>query len=578
MISRRAGAGQTIFDIFPGECPHMPFRNLAELHRRRAECLGPRTAVRFRRHGVYHDLSWERYRADALACAAALVAAGVRPGDRVALLAENRLEWLLADLGMLTAAAVTVPLHAPLTARQVQFQLADAGVCWAFVSTEAQLAKLEQVCGELPGLRGVVVLDRAVARGDVVTWPAFLQCGRRALPHVRAELARREAALGPDDVATIMYTSGTTGNPKGVMLTHGNLLSNTLAMLQAQPPSPGEVLLSWLPLSHIYARTVDHYQTLASGVPLCLAESAETVVRDLGEVRPTRLSAVPRFYEKVLTAVASDDAAETSRRLCAAFGPRIDWLNSGGAPLPPAIAEAYHRAGLLLLQGYGLTESSPVISFNRKDSFRLDTVGPPLPGVEVAIAPDGEVLTRGPHVMKGYWNNPAATTEALRDGWLYTGDLGALDADGHLRITGRKKELLVLSSGKKVVPPYLEGLLLADPCIDQAVVCGEGKSFLTALLVPHWDNLRRALRTEGAALDGQAPEALAEHAAVRAFLERRLTAALRDVSRCEQVRKFVVLPRPLTVAGDELTVSLKLRRQVIADKYAAQLEALYRES
>ncbi len=555
----------------------MAYRNLVELHRRQAERLGPRTALRFRRHGLYHDLSWQCYRANALACAAALLDAGVRPGDRVGLLSENRVEWLLADVGMLAAAAVTVPLHAPLTARQAHFQFADAGVCWAFVSTAEQLAKLEQVRGELPDLRGVVAFDREAVRGDVIGWPAFLQRGREALPRLREELARREAALGPDDLATIMYTSGTTGNPKGVMLTHGNLLSNACAALAAQPPPPDDMGLNWLPLSHIYARTVDHYQQLASGLPLALAECAETLVRDLGEVRPTRLSAVPRFYEKVLTAVASDDPAETGRRLRDVFGPRIDWLNSGGAPLPPAIGEAYHRAGLLLLQGYGLTESSPVISFNRKDDYKLDTVGPPLPGVEVAIAPDGEVLTRGPHVMKGYWNNPAATAEALRDGWLYTGDLGELDADGHLRITGRKKELLVMSNGKKVVPPYLEGLLLADPCIDQAVVCGEGRSYLTALVVPHWDNLRRALQAEGAVPNGQAPEALAGDETVRRFLGRRIEAALRDVSSCEQVRKFVVLPRQLSVAGDELTVSLKLRRQVITRKYASQLDALYRE-
>jgi long-chain acyl-CoA synthetase len=555
----------------------MPYQNLAELHRRQAERLGPRTALRYRQHGLYHDLNWERYRADALACAAALADVGVQPGDRVALLSENRVEWLIADLGMLTAAAVTVPLHAPLSARQVHFQFADAGVCWAFVSTASQLAKLEQVRGELPELRGVVLFDPESSRGDAILWTTFLQRGRQALPRLREELARREAALRWDDLATIMYTSGTTGNPKGVMLTHGNFISNACASLEAQPSLPDDVALTWLPFSHIYARTVDHYEKLVAGIPLCLAESAETVIDNLADVQPTHLSAVPRFYEKVLTAVASDDAEKTARRLREVFGPRIDWLGSGGAPLPPPISAAYHRAGLLLLQGYGLTESSPVISFNRKTNWKTDTVGQPLPGVEVAIAPDGEVLTRGPHVMKGYWNNPRATAEALRDGWLHTGDLGELDADGHLHITGRKKELLVLSNGKKVVPPYLEGLLLADPCIDQAVVCGEGRNFLTALLVPHWENLRRVLQTEGTTLDGQVPEALAQQPAVRALLERHVRDALRDVSACEQIKKFIVVPQPFTVSGEELTVSLKLRRQVIAAKYAAQLEALYRE-
>jgi long-chain acyl-CoA synthetase len=555
----------------------MNYRNLAELHHCQAERLGPRPALRYKRHGLYHDVSWTQYRADALACAAALVAAGVQPGDRVGLLAENRLEWLLADMGILTAAAVNVPPHTPLTARQVHFQLDDAGVRWLFVSTRAQLDKVRQIRHELAALRGIVVFDRGVTDDDALPWTTFLQRGRQELPRLAEELARREAALSPDDLATIMYTSGTTGNPKGVMLSHGNLLSNALASQEASPREPDAVLLCWLPFSHIYARTVDHYLSILAGVPLCLAESVETVVQNLEDVQPTQMSCVPRFYEKVLTAVASADPEETRRRLRDIFGPRMDWLGSGGAPLPRPIAEAYQAAGLLVLQGYGLTESSPVISFNAKTHHKLGTVGRPIPGVEVKIAPDGEVLTRGPHVMRGYWNNPEATAAAIQDGWLHTGDLGQLDAEGFLSITGRKKELLVLSNGKKVVPTYLEGLLLGDECIDQVAVYGEGRNFLAALVVPHWENLRRALQEEGVATDPAVERALAEHPAVRALLRRRIDTALADVSSWEQVKKFVVLTQPFTVAGDELTVSLKLRRNVVFAKYAAQLEALYRE-
>jgi long-chain acyl-CoA synthetase len=393
---------------------------------------------------------------------------------------------------------------------------------------------------------------------------------------VGAELARREAALGPDDLATVMYTSGTTGNPKGVMLTHGNIVSNCLASRAVAPHRPGDVVLSWLPYTHIYARTVDHYAGIAAGVEMALAESVDTLVDNLAEVQPTHMASVPRFYEKVLTAVAGPDPAETARRLRRAFGPRIYRLSSGGAPLPLPVARAYVDAGLPVVQGYGLTESSPVISFNTPEHNKVGTVGRPLPGVEVRIAPDGEVLTRGPHVMKGYWKNPAATAEALRDGWLHTGDLGAVDADGYLSITGRKKELLVLSNGKKVVPSYIEGLLLAGPCIDQAVVCGEGRNFLTALLVPHWDNLCHLLQAEGVACDpgtaGRPPQP-----AVRDLLERRVAAALADVAPFEQVKKFIVVPEPFSIAADEMTVSLKLRRNVVLGKYAAQLDALYRE-
>jgi long-chain acyl-CoA synthetase len=554
----------------------MSDRNLVDLLHRRADALGPRPALRQRRLGLYGDLTWDQYRDAALAGAAALLEAGAAAGDRVGLLAENSVEWLVADLAILAAAAVNVPPHAPLTARQVHFQLADAGVSWLFVSGRTQLDKILQVRRELPAVRGIVVFDREAAGGEVLSFQGFLQRGRLALSRHAAELQRRRAALGPNALATIMYTSGTTGNPKGVMLTHGNLLSNAVACMEVEPHQPGDVVLNWLPFSHIYARTIDHYAaSLVGGALVCLAESPDTLVRDLAEVRPTHLAGVPRFYEKVLAAAAAPDAAEADRRLRAVFGSRLNWMSSGGAPLPLPVAQAYHRAGLLLLQGYGLTESSPVISFNTKAAHKLDTVGRPLPGVEVRIAPDGEVLTRGPHVMQGYWNNAPATAEALRDGWLYTGDLGELDADGFLRITGRKKELLVLSNGKKVVPAYIEGLLQADGCIEQAVVCGEGHNYLTALLVPSWDNVRRTLASEGVSLPTGAPEC--PPPAVGALLERCVAAALADVSSAEQVKKFIILPRPFSVAADELTVSLKLRRNVVLAKYAAQLDALYRE-
>jgi long-chain acyl-CoA synthetase len=555
----------------------MMYRNLAELHRHQAERLGPRAALRYKRDGLYHDLSWEQYRVDAMACAAALAEAGIKAGDRVGLVSENRIEWLIADMGLLSAGAINVPPHAPLTTRQIHFQLADAGVRWLFVSTRAQRDKIRQMRAELPDLQGVVAFDSSAAEGEVLSWTGFLQRGRQALMRQAEELARREQALGGDDLATIMYTSGTTGNPKGVMLTHANLLSNACACNEASPREAEALLLCWLPLSHIYARTVDHYLSLVAGVTLCLAESPETVVQNLEDVQPTHMSSVPRFYEKVLTAVASADTAKARIQLRDLFGSRIDWLGSGGAPLPLAIAEAYQAAGLLVLQGYGLTESSPVISFNRKAHYKLDTVGQLLPGLEVAIAPDGEVLTRGPHVMKGYWNNPKATAEAIRAGWLHTGDLGRLDADGFLSITGRKKELMVLSNGKKVVPTHLEGLLLANECIDQVVIYGEGRKFLTALVVPHWNNVRQALRDRGINANHETEEKLSRHPAVQSLLRARIDGALADVSTWERVKKFLVLPRPFSVEAEELTVSLKLRRNIVFGKYAAELEAMYRE-
>jgi long-chain acyl-CoA synthetase len=611
----------------------MNVRNLADLHRRQAERYGPRAALRHKRHGLYRDLSWADYLRASLACAASLIEAGVRPGDRVGMLAENRLEWLLADMGILAAGAVNVPAHAPLAPKQAQFQFADAGVCWLFVSTREQLDKVRQVRGELPALRGVVIFDdlptgwhgretvpqqgstgwhgretvpqqgesvpqqgetvpqqgetvpqqgstgwhgreTVPQQEDALPWTGFLAQGLRHLDRYMPELERRRLDRGQDDLATIMYTSGTTGNPKGVMLSHGNLLSNALSMVEGGEFRDDTVVLSWLPYSHIYGRLVDHYVSLAAGATLCLAESQETLVRNLDEIQPTCFSAVPRFYEKVYTAVQCDDPERTLRRLRDLFGPRIRWLNSGGAPLPLHLAQAYQDAGLTMLQGYGLTESSPVITFNRREANRLGTVGQAVPGVEVRIAPDGEVLTRGPHVMKGYWNQPQATAEAIRDGWLHTGDLGRLD-DGYLSITGRKKDLLVLSNGKKVVPTYLEGLLLADPCIDQVVICGEGKNYLTALVVPNFENLRAAAQELGITEPDNAR--LVRLPEVHALMARRAEAALAAVSAWEQVRKFILLSRPFTLEADEMTVSLKLRRGTIVQKYRQQWEGLYTE-
>ncbi len=386
-------------------------------------------------------------------------------------------------------------------------------------------------------------------------------------------MARREAGIKPDDLATIIYTSGTTGNPKGVMLTQRNLLSNALAFKQISPVGPDSVILNWLPFSHIYARTIDIYVPLAVGATLCLGESAETVVANLAEIQPTNMCGVPRFYEKVLAAVQHDDPKVLAQRLRALFGPRIDFLGSGGAPLPVAVARAFKDAGLLLLQGYGLTESSPVITFNRRERHKIETVGQAIPGVEVRIGADDEVLTRGPHVMAGYWKNPKETALTVVNGWLHTGDLGRVDSECFLTITGRKKDLLVLSNGKKVVPTHLEGILLGDPCIDQVVVCGEGRNFLTALVVPHWANVAQAMSLG----EPFAAETLARDAKVRTFLEGRVTQALANEAAWEQIQKIVVLAQPFSVAQDEMTVSLKMRRNVIVERHRVELEALYRE-
>lgn len=547
----------------------MSFRNLVEVHRTQADRFGPRPALRFRRWGMFVDLSWADYRENALACAAALADAGVVRGDRVGLLSENRAEWLIADMGIMTAGAVNVPAHCGIPAPAIARQMADAGINWLFVSNSAQLTKAREAQKDIPTLNGIIVFDHSARADDAPSWQAFLQRGRRALPSLAEELERREQNLSGNDLATIMYTSGTTGNPKGVMLTHGNLLSNAVSMMELMAGEDDIVLLSWLPLSHIFARTCDHYMTLVIGALLVLSESVETVAGDLQEVHPTRLHGVPRFWEKMLAAAqAYPDPAKVLRMM---FGRRIKRMMSGGAPLPPSVAAAYHAAGLPLLQGYGLTETAPVLTANRPDNFRIESAGQAIGGVELRIAPDAEILCRGPMVMKGYWNQPDATNACIDpDGWFHTGDMGRLDDQGFLYITGRKKELIVLSNGKKVAPTEVEAILQSEPLIEQAVVHGDNKNFLTALIVPNWARVKAALPNLAAA-----PEQLAKDPAVLRLFQERIDSALVNCAAWEQVKCFFLRPTPFTPETGELTVSLKLKREVIFQKHAAEWEALY---
>jgi long-chain acyl-CoA synthetase len=538
-----------------------------------AELLGPRPALRFRQNGLFHDVTWADYREQAMACAAGLVAAGVMMGDRVGLLAENRVEWLVADMGIMTAGAANVPAHAALPAGAVAKQLIDAGVNWLFLSNAAQVEKYQAMRAELPGIKGVVVFDRSAAAPGIQSWDGFLQQGRQALSGISAELERREKSLGTEDLATLMYTSGTTGVPKGVMLSHGNLLSNVEALFALDLfDSNSMVLLSWLPYSHIFARLCDHYLHLRTGSVMALADSLDTVPVDIQLVQPTHLHGVPRFFEKMLAAAqAAPTPEEANKRLKYMFGRRLMWAMSGGAPLPPAVGAAYHAAGVPLLQGYGLTETSPVLTTNIPTSFRHESAGKAIPGVELKIADDGEILARGPNIMKGYWNQPQATAAVMQGDWFATGDVGRIDSEGFLYITGRKKDLLVLSNGKKVSPSEVEALLQAEPCIEQAVIYGEKRSFLTALVVPNWARVRQELKVQGT------DDELARSSAVNDLLRSRINQALAGAVHWEQVKQFVIRSQPFSVQTGELTVSLKLRREVVFQKHAAELEAAYRK-
>ena len=555
----------------------MAHRNLAALHRAGAELWGDRAALRFKVGGQTRDLSWAEYRRQADLAAAALIDLGIEVGDRVGLLAENRSEWLVADIALLSAGAAGVTMHAPLAPGQVEYQLAHGEARGLIVSGQEQADKVLPRLPALPGLEFLISFDPVDVAGKLphLTWDALLGRGRQLGAEGLGRVLLREDALGRDSLATLIYTSGTTGPPKGVMLSHGNLLSNAEEVRAIVEVGPDDFSLSWLPFSHIYARTLDHYLAHLTGGLTFLARSMDTVVADLAEARPTMMNAVPRFYEKVWSLVEALPPEERGRRLRGLFGPRLRVLYSGGAPLPRHVCAGFHDAGLPLLEGYGLTESSPTISFNRIERFKIGTVGLAIPGVEVKIADDGEILTRGPHVMLGYWKDPEATRRAIVDGWLHTGDLGRLDEEGFLTITGRKKDLIITSGGNNIAPSELERLLLADPLIDQVVLYGDGKPFVSALIVPNLEGLRAEARALGCALefDGE----LIATPALLDFLAARVERRMQAVSKPERVKAFLLLDRPFSVEAEELTPTQKVRRAEILNKFRDRLDALYME-
>jgi long-chain acyl-CoA synthetase len=547
-----------------------------------------RPAISFRRDGAWQTRTWSELADDARRTAAVLIALGVTPGDRVVQVSPNRYEWIVADLAVQFARAVHVPVHATLAGPQIAFQIIDSGARVVLLAGAEQVAKFAtylEADGAAPFATDLKFVSfdhcpqpirqfKKPGSNDEI--PVELLADRSA--HVDSAVAKRieEVALrhaGPDDLATILYTSGTTGEPKGVMLSQRNLASNALATLEAFCQQSSDLRLAWLPLSHIFARTCDLYTSIAGGCQMALADSPEQVTADCRELHPTLINGVPYFYEKVMRYLVDHQLADLPGALATAFGGRLRAACSGGAPLPDHVAHFYNERGVFLAQGYGLTESSPVITLGTPAAMKIGTVGRAAPGVEVKTSNDGEIVTRGPHVMLGYWNKPEATADVLRDGWLRTGDLGELDSEGFLKITGRKKELIVTSAGKKIAPVYVEALLTADSLIQQAVVIGDRRNYLVALVIPNLVALAAELERLGVQ-HGLSAE-MHTRADVVALYRRRIDECLARVSPYEQIGKFALLEQPLSADRGELTLTLKLRRQVIEANYAEVIEGLY---
>lgn len=591
---------------------------IAALFFHQARQYGQRPLCWVKRHGAYQPLSWAAVAADVQAFGMSLMELGIEQGDRVALLSENRPEWMIADLSILSLGAVTVPIYTTLSTREIEHILSDCGARAAIVSNEAHASTIEALRERLPHLAHCIQIEPRpfgiFPRG--VQWYGELLGLGRSNREGGPAFFEQVLATQPKDLASLVYTSGTTGLPKGVMLTHDNFLSNCRACAQVIPVTEADSTLSFLPLSHVFERMAGYYFILFVGGTIAYAESLEAVAENLTEVHPTVVCAVPRFYEKlharVLEAVQAGSplkraifawATRVGQRVTQAFsarrppgpglrlqqavadrlvfhklrkrlGGRLRFFISGGAPLSQSLAQFFYGAGVLILEGYGLTETSPVISCNTPTALKFGTVGRPIPGVEVKIADDGEILTRGAHVMQGYFNNPAATREVLEpDGWFHTGDIGRLDPEGFLRITDRKKELIVLASGKKVPPAVVEQLLKADPAIDDAVVLGDRRPYLAALLVPNAARLVHQAAQLG--LTDARLDTLVREPKVLAWLQGRLDDLQRDLAPFERVKRFALLPQPFTQTAGELTPTMKVKRQVIGQRYAALIETMY---
>jgi long-chain acyl-CoA synthetase len=573
-------------------------------------------ALQYKAGGRYIPISHRDLAARVRRLALALGEMGVGRGDRVAIISENRPEWAIVDFACLTALVTDVPVYPNLPADQVAFVLRDCGAVAAFVSTEEQAAKIAEVRAGLPALRHVVGFGPARFGGAEATL-AELEARGEALDVDGAATRHRATALSaaPDDVATILYTSGTTGEPKGVMLTHDNLFSNVQAAREVIPFTGDDTALSFLPLSHIFERMAGHYLMFSTGTSIAYAESLDTIAANMGEVRPTLAASVPRVYEKIYgrvlegamsgggakrkiflwaRAVADRWADETLAgrtpagllavqyavaqklvfsKLKARVGGRMRYFVSGGAPLAPEINKFFFAAGLTILEGYGLTETSPVIAVNGPGKVRIGTVGHPLPGVEVAIAEDGEILTRGPHVMKGYYNKPNATRESIDDdGWLHTGDVGEL-ADGFLTITDRKKDIIVTAGGKNIAPQPIENKVRTNRFVSQAVMIGDKRRFPAILIVPDWEQVEKWAAAEGLAAASRAE--LAVSAAVRSKIEAEVKRELTGFANFEQPKRVAVLEHDFTIDRGELTPKLSVRRRVVDQMYKSTIDALY---
>lgn len=566
--------------------------------------------------GAYRPIAYDDFHDDVKSFSAYLKENGISAGDRVAILSENRPGWYLSDMAILDLGAVDVPLYPSLPPNQIEYILKDAGARGIVVSNMLQLGKVLSIWQNLPELSLVVVMNRLEEEvEDVVDLNGAKAAGRELLEH--KPLMLEGTKVDPDDVATLIYTSGTTGLPKGVMLTHRNLCENVKSASRIIRIDETDCSLSFLPLSHAYERTGGYYLLFACGASIYLAESIETVSLNITEARPTIIFTVPRLFDRIRANMLKQISTESPtkqkifnwavtvgekyhrslekkggaspllslqhavasklvyQKIHRKFGGRLRYFVSGGAALPQKTGEFFQALGITILEGFGLTETSPITNVNRPEKVKFGTVGPTIANVEMKIAADGEILLRGPNIMKGYWQDPEATAEVIREGWFHTGDIGEIDSDGYLRITDRKKHIIVTSGGKNIAPMPIENLIAESPYVDQVMVVGEKRPFLIALIVPDFTKLQELVASEG--ITAESGAGLTAHEDVMQIYEKLMRSVSRQLATHEKVRRFILLKEPFTIENGLMTPTLKVKRKAILEKYEKEIDAIYNE-
>lgn len=596
---------------------HEP-RTINELFNRAVERRSGQAVMSYKREKRWHDITGAQLAEDVRNLTVGLYLHGIRHGDRVALLADSCPEWAVTDYAILATGAINVPIYPTQALDQVEFILRNSGAKILFVSGSKLLRRIQPALDNLKSKERPQLVMFEDAKSDNLTMVDLKRAGSDELSRQPDLYNQLSSQASPDDMATIIYTSGTTGVPKGVMLTHRNLVSNAMRSGEVFDLHPDDLALSFLPLSHVFERTV-LYIYMSFGVQICFARGVETVGEDIKEVRPTVVTAVPRLFEKIYTtinkraaearpiqqkifnraihvgrqvAVLKDQRKPIPLRMAIehnildrlvftkwrqAVGGRMRFFVAGGAALPSELAYIFLGAGIQILQGYGLTETSPVVSFNRPESNRIGTIGQTIPGVKVRVAEDGELLVQGENVMQGYYQMAEETESVIRryeDGiWFHTGDIGSIDEDGYIRITDRKKDLIKTSLGKYIAPQPIENMIRSIPMVEQVIVIGNARKFPSALIVPAFDALKTYART----LDIKVSEhgELVRHPRIVEYFKKRIDEVTRDLAPHEKVKKIALLDEEFSVEGGELTPTLKVRRKFVEDKHRKVIDALY---